>query len=58
MTTAALAKDMKFWARMGHPCGEDFLAAPFLAKHPEYKWQEKYLKDMKGHPWTLFEAGR
>ncbi len=58
VTTAALAKDMKFWARMGHPCGEDFLAAPFLAKHPEYKWQEKYLRDMKANPWTLFEAKR
>jgi hypothetical protein len=54
VTTAALAKDMKFWVRMGHPCGEDFLVAPFLAEHPEYRWQEKYLKDMKGHPWTLF----
>lgn len=56
VTSAALAKDMKFWARMGHPCGEDFIASVFLAKHPEYRWQEKYLKDMKSHPWTLFEA--
>jgi hypothetical protein len=56
VTCEALAKDMKFWARMGHPCGEDFIAASFLAKHPEYRWQEKYLKDMKSHPWTLFEA--
>jgi hypothetical protein len=56
VTSAALAKEMKFWARMGHPCGEDFLAEPFLAKHPEYRWQEKSLKDMKGHPWTLVEG--
>jgi hypothetical protein len=56
VTTAALAKDMKFWARMGHPCGEDFLAADFLAKHPEFQWQGKFLKDMKAHPWTLFEG--
>ena len=56
VTTSALAKEMKFWARMGHPCGEDFLAAPFFEKHPEYKWQAKYLHDMKGHPWTLFAA--
>ena len=55
VTTAALAKDMKMWARMGHPCGEDFLAAPFFARHPEYRWQEKFLKDMKANPWTLFE---
>jgi hypothetical protein len=56
VTTAALAKDMKMWARMGHPCGEDFLAAPFFAKHPEYKWQETFLKDMKANPWALFEG--
>ncbi|TSA40009.1 peptidase C45 [bacterium] len=56
VTTAALAKEMKIWARMGHPCGEDFLAAPFFEKHPEYKWQDKFLKDMKGNPWTLFAA--
>ena len=56
VTTAALAKEMKIWARMGHPCGEDFLAAPFFEKHPEFRWQEKFLKDMKGNPWTLFAA--
>jgi hypothetical protein len=56
VTTAALAKEMKLWARMGHPCGEDFLAAPFFEKHPEFKWQEKFLKDMKGNPWTLFSS--
>jgi hypothetical protein len=56
VTSAALAKEMRFWARMGHPCGEDFLVVPFLAKHPEYRWQERSLKDMKAHPWTLFEG--
>ena len=56
VTTAALAKEMKIWARMGHPCGTDFLAAPFFEKHPEYKWQDKFLKDMMGNPWTLFAA--
>jgi hypothetical protein len=54
VTTSALAKEMKIWARMGHPCGEDFLATPFFEKHPEFKWQEKFLHDMKGNPWTLF----
>jgi hypothetical protein len=58
VTTAALAKEMKFWARMGHPCGEDFIASAFLTEHPEYKWQEPYLIDMKSNPWTLFEAKR
>jgi hypothetical protein len=58
VTTAALAAELKMWARMGHPCGKDFLAAEFLARHPEYRWQEKHLRDMKGNPWTLFEARR
>ena len=56
VTTAVLAKDMKFWAHMGNPSGEDFIAAPFFAMHPEYKWEAKYLHDMKAYPWTLFEA--
>ncbi len=56
VTTAVLAKDLKFWGRMGHPCGEDFIASAFLKKHPEFKWQLPYLKDMKSYPWTLFEA--
>jgi len=56
VTTAALAKDLKFWAHMGNPSGEDFLAAPFFLAHPQYEWQSGYLHDMKAHPWTLFEA--
>ncbi len=56
VTTAALASELRMWARMGHPCGQDFIAADFLAKHPEYSWQASFLKDMKSHPWTLFQA--
>jgi hypothetical protein len=40
------------------PRGEDFIASTFLTEHPEYKWQEPYLKDMKSNPWTLFAAKR
>jgi hypothetical protein len=47
---------MKFWAHMGHPCGETFNAANFFHQHPEYNWQAKYLHDMISYPWTLFEA--
>jgi len=43
---------------MGHPCGEDFLAKPFLASHPAYAWQEPYLRDMKAGPWTEFGVGK
>jgi len=56
ITTASLAKDLKFWAHMGNPDGEDFLAGPFLAAHPEYQWESRYLHDMKAWPWTLFAA--
>jgi len=58
VTTSDLAKDLKFWARMGHPCGADFIASTFLEQHAEYKWMSPYLRDMKSYPWTLFEARR
>ena len=58
VTTAALAQELKFWGRMGHPCGEDFIAAEFVKVRPEWTWQLPYLKDMKGNPWTLFEGRR
>jgi len=58
VTSSALVKEMKMWAHMGHPCGRDFVAADFLAKHPQYAWQAPYLKDLKAYPWTLFEAKR
>jgi len=56
VTTTDLAQKMQFWAHMGHPSGDDFLAAPYFAKHPEYKWMSPYLRDMKAYPWTLFSA--
>jgi hypothetical protein len=48
---------MSLVAHAGHPCGEDFLAAPFLAAHPEYGYLKPILKDMKSGPWTNFTAG-
>jgi hypothetical protein len=56
-TDSDMAANMSFVARAGHPCGEDFLAKPFLAVHPEYAWQSSILKDMKAGPWTTFTAG-
>jgi hypothetical protein len=56
-TDASMAAKMQFVARTGHPCGQDFLAAPFLAAHPEYNWQAPYLRDMRAGPWTEFRAG-
>ena len=57
-TDATMTKEMRIIARMGHPCGGDFLAKPFLAAHPEYAWQEPYLRDMKAGPWTEFRSGQ
>jgi hypothetical protein len=52
-----MAEKMSFTGRAGHPCGEDFIAAPFLAAHPEFAWQKPILHDMKAGPWTTFTAG-
>ena len=56
ITTADLASKMEFWAHEGHPCGEDFLGAPFYKAHPQYAWMSKYLVNMKSYPWTLFAS--
>ena len=54
---AKMAEKMSFIARSGHPCGEDFFAAPFFAAHPEFAWQKPILHDMKAGPWTAFHSG-
>jgi len=54
---STMAKAMSFYARRGHPCGTDFLAEPFLKKHPEYAWQRSVLPNMEAGPWSLFKAG-
>ena len=57
-TDSAMAAKMSFVARAGHPCGEDFLAEPFLEHHPEFSWQKPLLHDMKAGPWTVFTSGQ
>lgn len=57
-TDSAMAARMSLVARAGHPCGEDFIAADFLEKHPEYSWEKPLLHDMKAGPWTVFTAGQ
>jgi hypothetical protein len=56
VTTSDLTSKMQFWAHMGHPCGEDFIGDKFYKLHPEYRWQNKYLKNMLAYDWTLFES--
>ena len=55
---SAMAEKMTFIARMGHPCGEPFFAAPFLRAHKEFRWQAPVLHDMIAGPWTSFTAGQ
>jgi hypothetical protein len=54
---SAMAAKMSFLARTGRPCGEDFLAKPFLAKHSQFAWQAPLLGDMDGNPWAKFATG-
>ena len=56
VTDSVLAGKMSFIGRAGHPCGESFKAAPYLAAHPEFAWQKAILNDMIAGPWTAFQA--
>lgn len=56
VTDSDLAAKMSFIGRAGHPCGQSFVAAPFLAAHPEFAWQKPILHDMIAGPWTKFTA--
>jgi hypothetical protein len=53
-TDSKLASEMTLWAIIGHPCGEPFIAKDFLTAHPEYNYQQEYLRDMPKQLWTLF----
>ena len=57
VTDSDLAADLSLIARAGHPCGEDFIAAPFFVAHPQFDYLKSILKDMKAGPWTKFNAG-
>jgi hypothetical protein len=57
VTDSRMAAVMSLIARRGHPCGDDFLAQPFLKAHPEYAWMAPSLRDMKAGPWTEFRSG-
>ena len=57
VTDSDLAAHMELIGHAGHPCGDDFHAAPFLVAHPEYLYLKPVLKDMPSSPWTQFAAG-
>jgi hypothetical protein len=56
-TDSTMAEKLELVARMGHPCGADFLAKPFLDAHPDYAWQAPYLRDLRAGEWSEFRAG-
>jgi hypothetical protein len=53
-TDGTLASGMQLWAIIGHPCGQAFIAADFLEKHPEFSYMKDWLRDMPSQQWTLF----
>ena len=53
---ATLARNMSFWARMGHPDGSTFKWANFWQQNPAFAWQAPYLKDLVAYQWALFAA--
>ena len=58
VTTSDMAEKMTILVHAGHPCGEDFLAKPFLKAHPQYAWEAPILRNMKSGEWTAFTAGQ
>jgi hypothetical protein len=54
---AGMAKAMSFAARWGSADGMAFDAPAFLAAHPQFDWQEGYLKSRPAEPWVDFKAG-
>ncbi|HVB99623.1 MAG TPA: C45 family peptidase [Candidatus Dormibacteraeota bacterium] len=57
VTDSELAAHMSLIARLGHPCGQNFYAGPFLAAHPQFDWERLILHDMLAYPWTRFSSG-
>jgi hypothetical protein len=54
---ARMAKAMSFAARWGSADGTAFDATAFLAAHPQFDWQEGYLKSRPAEPWVEFKSG-
>jgi hypothetical protein len=57
VSDSEMAAHMSLIARLGHPCGQSFYAAPFLAAHSQFDWEKPILRDMPAFPWTPFSAG-
>jgi hypothetical protein len=56
VTTSAMARDMSLGAIFGRADGAPFDADAFLRIHPQWNWQQGYLKSRPGQPWTVFNG--
>jgi hypothetical protein len=54
VSDSELAESLALLAAAGRPCGQPFVAAPFLAAHPEFAWQRSVLRDLPGGRFVLF----
>ena len=52
---AAMAAQMKFWARWGNSCGTPFFAEQFVDQHPQFEWLRGYMDDRPTRNWAVFE---
>ena len=58
VTTSAMARDMKIWARYGRACGEPFDAESYLEAHPQWNWLDGHLPSRRSQPWATFTGTR
>ncbi|WP_368911692.1 C45 family autoproteolytic acyltransferase/hydolase [Taklimakanibacter deserti] len=58
VTTADAARSMSMWGRFGRADGLAFDADEFLRIHPQWNWQQGYLKSRPSEPWTYFDGAK
>lgn len=56
VTNTAMAQEMSFLGRYGHPNGATFNAKKFLEEQPQYDWQAEFLQDKPHQPWVKFSS--
>ncbi len=48
--------NLSMWGRYGRADGVEFDVEEFFKQHPQWKWQEGYLKSRPAEPWTHFKT--
>jgi hypothetical protein len=56
VTTSAMARNMSLSGIFGRADGAPFDAEAFLRIHPQWNWQQGYLKSRPSKPWTVFNG--